>query len=100
MTKFNHENPYREVDAGAVRSVPDVTRPYKPPKSESDRKREQAEQKAAAAVEVEAIRPELERQQHRDARKQLKRSNLAKKSFFRSLLESQAAIPKPPNRKG
>jgi hypothetical protein len=73
VTKLRHERPYREADPGAVVSVPDVTKPYKPPKTAADRLQEKKEQEAEEARRAEALKPEWERQRRRDIRKELKR---------------------------
>ena len=71
MTKLRHENPpHWGPDPGAVRSVPDTTRPYKPPKSYAERKREKQEEEARRA---EALRPYIEYNQRKQVRKMLKR---------------------------
>ena len=99
MTKLNHGNPYRPADPGAVRTVAEVTRPYKPPKTDAERKREKEALAADEAKQAEALRPELERQERREARKQLRNCNYPPNTLTRILLERKAAIPEPPRKK-
>ena len=99
MTKLNYERPYRETDAGAVRSVPDFTKPYKPPKTNAERKRENEAIAADEAKRAEAMRPELERQARKEARKKLRNSNLNPNGLSYMRLAEQAAIPEPPRKK-
>jgi hypothetical protein len=68
-------------------------RPYVPPKSEAERKREKEELDAENAKREAAVAPERARQARRDARKR------AKQSGFGSLFQSLSAIPKPPVKK-
>lgn len=97
MTKFNHERkgPPRP-GSGSIGHPPAIERPYRPPKTEAERKREKKELEAEEAKRAEALRPEIERQRRRDARKMLKKSGGGKGLLFRWHWESVAKIPKPP----
>lgn len=65
-------------------------RPYKPPKTDADRKREQDDLAAQEAKREAALAPERARQARRDARKR------AKASGREPLFPQLTAIPKPP----
>ena len=71
-------------------------RPYKPPKTDADRKREHLELLAEEAAREAAIAPVRARQERRDARNALKQGGPVS---FRWLAEAKAKIPKPPNTK-
>ena len=98
MSKFDWERkgPPRP-GSGAIGHPPNMERPYTPPKTDLDRKREKKELAVEAAKRKAALAPERARQLRRDIRKMLKTGDGTTPAV--RFLERIAAIPKPPRKK-